>query len=116
MKTSVALVVGITSCLISGVSTYAWSGDLDSALENVTISTDAQNHAKHKNDTNNLPCNNKTTSANCPTAADDTANTTAYQALMLQQTISDSTRANVTINGTQSPVGGQQPNVLVQGF
>jgi len=107
--------MGITCCLISGVSTCAWSGDLDAALENVTISTDARNHAKHKNDTNNPPCN-KATSANCPTAADDNANAVAYQAQTLQQTILDSTKANVTINGTQSPVGGQQPNVLIQGF
>lgn len=115
MKTSVAWVMGVAYCLISGMSTCAWSGDLDAALENVTISTDAQNHPKNKNNTDNTPCN-KATAANCPTAADDNANANAYQALTLQQTILNSTAANVTINGAQAPAGGQQPNVFIQGF
>ena len=86
MKTSVVYAAGIVCCLIGGMSTYAWSEDLESALDNVNISTDAQNNPKKDENTANVPCT-KATEANCHSAHNDDVNSTAYQATTLQQNI-----------------------------
>ncbi len=113
MKSSVVYATGIVCCLMGGLSTYAWSEDLDSALDNVNISSDAQSTPKKSDNTTNVPCT-KDTGVNCPTAHDD-VNSTTYQATTLQQTILNGSEANVTING--APVlDGNHGSVSISGF
>ena len=114
MKASVVYATGIVCCLIGGLSTSAWSEDLESALDNVNISTDAQNNPKKNDNTPNVPCN-KAAGANCPTARDDDVNSTAYQATTLQQNILNGREVNVTING--APVlDTTHSSVSISGF
>ena len=114
MKTSVIYATGIVCCLIGGLSTYAWSEDLESALDNVNISTDAQNNPKKDENTANVPCT-KATEANCHSAHNDDVNSTAYQATTLQQNILNGREANVTING--APVlDATHSSVSISGF
>lgn len=115
MKTSVVVITGMVCGLYLAASASVWAGDLDSALESVTISTDAQGTTKNKGNPNNQPCT-KDSGANCPVASDDNnVNTNAYQATTLQQTILNGSQANVTVNGAPA-TGGPQTNVLINGF
>ena len=113
MKASVVYATGIVCCLMGGLSTYAWSEDLDSALDNVNISSDVQSKPK-KNNTSIVPCS-KAAGVNCPTSHDDDVNSTAYQATTLQQNILKGTEANVTINGAPVP-DINQSSVSISGF
>lgn len=82
-------------------SDYSWSGDLDAALENINISTDAQDAVKKPDkDKASVPCE-KAAGATCPTAHDD-SNPNVYQASTIQGAIVGSTIPNVTINGVSS--------------
>jgi len=115
MNTSVMLATTIACCLIGGMSTAAWGEDLESALENVTISTEAQNTATNNSDADNQPCT-KASGANCPAGGDDNnVNTNAYQATTLQQAILNGHEANVTVNGAVAPQG-PQANISISGF
>jgi hypothetical protein len=114
MKTSIVYATGIAVCLMGGLSFDAWAEDLDSALDNVNISSDAQNIPKKNDNTTIVPCS-KAAGANCPTAHDDDVNSTAYQATTLQQTILNGSEANVTING--APVlDATHSSVSISGF
>ena len=115
MKTSIVYAAGIAYCLVGGLSVDAWAaGDLDSALDNVNISSDVQSKPKKNDNTSIVPCS-KTAGVNCPTAHDDDVNSTAYQATTLQQTILNGSEANVTINGAPVP-DINQSNVSISGF
>lgn len=114
MKASVIYATGIVCCLMGGLSTYAWSEDLESALDSVNISTDAQNKPKKNGNSASVPCT-KAAGANCPTAHDDDVNSTAYQATTLQQTILNGSEANVMINGAPV-VDGNHGAVSISGF
>ena len=114
MKTSVVFAIGIVGCLMGGLSAEAWAEDLESALENINISTDAQSNPKKNDNAPSVPCS-KVAGANCPTAHDDDVNSTAYQATTLQQTILNGNEANVTINGAPA-VNGNQGAVSISGF
>ena len=114
MKTSVVFATGIVCCLAGGMSAYAGSGDLESALENINISTDSQNIVKNHDNTNEAPCS-KSTETNCPNSHDDDVKTNTYQATALQQTILNGTMNNVTVNGAPA-VGGNTANVSISGF
>ena len=114
MKTSVTIATAIVCCLTGGMGTYAWSEDLESALENINISTDAQTTAKKGDDASNLPCT-KASGADCSNSHDDDVNKTAYQATILQQAILNGHEANVTVNG--APVDeGPQATISISGF
>jgi len=114
MKTSIVYATGIAVCLMGGLSIDAWSEDLDSALDNVNISSDAQNIPKKNDNATIVPCS-KAAGVNCPTAHDDDVNSTAYQATTLQQTILNGSEANVTING--APVlDATHSSVSISGF
>jgi hypothetical protein len=114
MKSSVVYATGIVCCLVGGLSTNAWSGDLDSALDNVNISSDAQSNPKKNDNTTIVPCS-KAAGVNCPTAHDDDVNSTAYQATTLQQTILNGNESNVTINGAPV-IDGNHGSVSISGF
>lgn len=114
MKSSVVFATGIVCCLMGGLSTYAWSEDLDSALENINISSDPQNIPKKNDNATSVPCT-KATGSDCPTEHNDDVNSTTYQATTLQQTILNGSEANVTING--APVlDGNHSSVSISGF
>ena len=113
MKTSIVYAAGIACCLMGGLSVDSWAEDLDSALDNVNISSDVQSKPK-KNNTSIVPCS-KAAGVNCPTSHDDDVNSTAYQATTLQQTILNGTEANVTINGAPVP-DINQSSVSISGF
>jgi len=114
MKSSVVSATGIVCCLVGGLSTNAWSGDLDSALDNVNISSDAQSNPKKNDNTTIVPCS-KAAGSDCPTEHNDDVNSTTYQATTLQQTILNGSEANVTING--APVlDATHSSVSISGF
>jgi hypothetical protein len=113
MKTSIVYAAGIACCLMGGLSVDSWAEDLDSALDNVNISSDVQSKPK-KNNTSIVPCS-KAAGVNCPTSHDDDVNSTAYQATTLQQNILKGTEANVTINGAPVP-DINQSSVSISGF
>ena len=110
MKTSVVFATSLACCLMGGMSPYAWSEDLDSALENISISTEADNTAKKGEVT--LTCADKTSGANCLDTRHNDINTNAYESTTIQQTILSGHERNVTINGA-TVVEGQQTNILV---
>jgi hypothetical protein len=114
MKTSIVYAAGIACCLMGGLSINAWSEDLESALDNVNISTDAQNNPKKNDNASIVPCS-KAAGVNCPTSHDDDVNSTAYQATTLQQNILSGREANVTINGAPV-VDGNHGSVSISGF
>ena len=106
MKTSILLAMIVMSGLACGMSTYAWSGGLDSALENITISTEAQNTVKKKDDISNVPCT-KSSTVNCPGSHGDNVDINANQVTTLQQAIINEHIQNVTINGAPGVSSGQ---------
>ena len=114
MKTSVVIVTTVVCCLAGGLSGFAWAEDLESALENINISTDAQNTANKGDDTQNLPCA-KTSGSNCANSHDDEVNSTAYRATILQQSILSGREQNVTINGAIAD-DSRQATVSISGF
>lgn len=99
MKVSIVIATVMVCGLSGGYSNYSWSGDLDSALENINISTDAQNAVK-KTDKDTPPCV-KSASVTCATTHED-ANTNVYQASAIQGAIVGSTIPRVTINGVSA--------------
>ena len=97
MVIAAAMVCGLTA----GYSNYSWSGDLDSALENVNISTDARNAAKAP-DKDSTPCI-KAARVTCVTRYEDT-NIDDNQASAIQQAI---VRGNI--------VGNTIPGAIING-
>ena len=114
MKTSVVIATAIVCCLAGGLSGSAWSEDLESALENINISTDAQNTANKGDDAQNLPCA-KNSGTNCSNSHDDDVKTTAYRATILQQAILSGNAQNVTINGASAD-DSRQATISISGF
>lgn len=116
MKTSMIVATSLMCCLAAGLSTSAWSDeDLDAVLENVSISSEAQNTVKTDQDSNYLPCASKTPGQDCPDSSRDDVNANTNAAVTLQQSIMSSRQQNVTINGaavTEAP----HANILVNGF
>lgn len=101
MKSSALIAMSVLFYTASSVGCYAWAGDLDSALENISISSEAQSTAPKKNETKNIPCTNKSSDTTCQDTTHDSVNTKAYEATTLQQSILSTTTQNVTINGAQ---------------
>lgn len=102
MKAPVVIATVMVCGLGIGYSGYSWSGDLDAALENINISTDAQNAVKKpEKDKASVPCE-KTAGATCPTAHNDSNPSNVYQASTIQGAIVGSTIPNVTINGVSA--------------
>jgi hypothetical protein len=99
MKVSVVIATAMVWGVGVGYSNYSWSGDLDSALEDINISTDAQNVVK-KTDKDAVPCI-KAEGASCPTSQ-DYANTNVYEASAIKGAIVSAPIPNVTINGVSS--------------
>ena len=106
MKSFTLIAMSVMCYLASGVGYYAWGGDLDSALENISISSEAQSTTPKKNETKNIPCTNKASDTTCQDTTHDSINTKTYEATTLQQSILSGTTQNVTINGVQV---GQTP-------
>ena len=100
MKVSVLIATAMVCGLSSGYSIYSWSEDLDSALENINISTDAQNTVKKRSGKNSPPCVTATDVA-CANTYED-ANANANQATVIQQAIVGNSIPRVTINGVSA--------------
>jgi hypothetical protein len=101
MKSPVVIATAMVCGLGMGYSGYSRSGDLDAALENINISTDAREADKNPDkDKAHAPCE-KAAGMTCPTGHDD-ANSNAYQASTIQGAIVGNTIPNVTINGVPS--------------
>ena len=101
MKSSALIVMGVMCYLAGGVGFYAWGEDLDSVLENISISSEAQSTTPKKNETKKLPCTTKSSDVTCQDSTHDSVNTNVYEATTLQQSILSGTTKNVIINGTQ---------------
>jgi hypothetical protein len=101
MKVSVVITTALVCGLGGGYSDFSWSGDLDSALEKINISTEAQISDKSP-DKDALPCV-KSTGVTCVTTYEDT-NSNYTQASVIQQGI---VRGNV--------VGNALPGVFING-
>ena len=105
MKASFMIVACIAGSLYGGHSNYAWAGDLDAALEDINIRTDAQNAPK-KVEKNSLPCA-KTSDLNC-TNSQEELNATAYEATSaIREALVGDRIPSVTINGVSvGPISG----------
>jgi hypothetical protein len=114
MKTSIIVATSVLCCFAAGVGPYAWSEDLDAALESVSISSEAQNAPK-RDDSNNLPCESKTPGASCPDSRHDDISANANQAANLQRSILSGQEQNVMINGAAVPEA-PQATISVNGF
>ena len=113
MKTSVAFATSFICCLMAGMSSYAWSEDLDSALENISISSEADNAAKKSEVT--PTCADKSSGANCLDSRHNDINTNAYESTIIQQSLLSGHEQNVTINGA-TVTTAPQATVQVNGF
>ena len=114
MKTPFVIATGIVCWLGGGYGNYVLAEDLDSALEKINISTEAQNAPK-KTDKVSVPCA-KATTVNCPNALQDDVNKNAYEASAIEGAITGGVIPSVTINGVSI---GELPNkgaVSVGGF
>jgi hypothetical protein len=101
MKISVVITTALVCGLGAGYSNFSWSGDLDSALEKINISTEEQITDKSP-DKDAPPCV-KSTGMTCVTTYEDT-NTINNQASTIQQGIE---RGNI--------VGSAVPGVFING-
>lgn len=113
MKTPFVIATGIVCWLGGGYGNYVLAEDLDSALEKINISTEAQNAPK-KTDKVSVPCA-KTTEVNC-TNVQEGVNKNAYEASAIQGAMTGGLIPRVTINGVSV---GELPNkgaVSVGGF
>jgi hypothetical protein len=114
MKTSFMIATCVVGSLYGGHSDYAWSGDLDAALENINIRSDAENAPK-KIEKNNLPCT-KVSDVNCASSQDE-LNATAYGATSaMREAIVGDSIPRVTINGVSVGTINQQSTATVGGF
>jgi hypothetical protein len=115
MKSSTLIVMSVLCYMASGVGCYTWAEDLDSALEDISISSEAQSTIPKKNDTKNIPCTNKASDTTCQDPTHDSVNSNAYEATNLQQSILNGTTQNVTVNGTQVDQA-PQTSISISGF
>ena len=113
MKGSVALAAVVAGTLSGGFVDYAWSGDLEAALENISIRSDAGNAPK-KVETNNLPCT-KVVDAQCQIQQDE-LNQNANKAAAVPDSILNATIPNVTVNGTAVDTINYKSAIATGGF
>jgi hypothetical protein len=114
MKTSFTIATCIIGSLYGGHSNYAWSGDLDAALEDINIRTDAQNAPK-KVEKNSLPCA-KASDVNCANSQEE-LNATAYETTSaIREALVGDRIPNVTINGVSVGPISQQNTATARGF
>ena len=104
MKTSLIIATGMVCWFGGGYGNYVLAEDLDSALEKINISTEAQNAPK-KTDKVTVPCA-KAAQINCTSVQDD-VNKNAYEASAIQGAITGGVIPSVTINGVSA---GELPN------
>lgn len=115
MKASVALATAVVCGLSGGYWNYAWSGDLEAALENISIRSDAANAPK-KAENNNLPCAAKVPDAQCANQQDDLNETANNTASAISETILNGSIPNVTINGAAVDTVSYKSAIAAGGF
>ena len=98
MKGSVAFAIVVTCCLSGGVVGGAWAGDLEAALENISIRSDAGNAPK-KAETNSLPCTT-VVNAQCQIQQDELDRKANQAASAIPENVLNGSIPNVTINGS----------------
>ena len=114
MRLSVALATAIACGLSGGYIHYAWSGDLEAALENISISSDAGSAPK-KLENKDLPCV-KASDVHCASPQDD-LNTAANGATSaIRESIVSSGIPRAIINGAAVETISQQSTVAAGGF
>ena len=114
MRVSVVLATALMCGLSGGCLNYAWSGDLEAALENISIRSDAGNAPK-KTESNNLPCT-KVVDAQCQSLQDELNGTANKSASAIPDSILNGTIPNVTINGASVDTVNYKSAIVSGGF
>jgi len=114
MKGSVAFATIVACCLSGSVVGCAWAGDLEAALENISIRTDAANAPK-KVETNTLPCT-KVVDAQCPIQDDELDRRNNQAASAIPETVLNGSIPNVTINGAAVDTVNYKSAIATGGF
>lgn len=114
MKMSFMIATCVVGSLYGWHNNYAWSGDLDAALDDINIRTDAQNAPK-KVEKNSLPCA-KVSDVNCAGPQDE-LNRTGYEVTSaIRDAVVGDSIPRVTINGVSTGGNNQQSTFTVGGF
>ena len=114
MKTSVVIATCIVCWLIGGYSNYSRAGELESALENINISTDLEN-APTKAGKVNHPCA-KVAGEGCLVSHDEVNTNNTSQDLAIQGAVVDANIQRITINGVSAGQLDGNGVVSVGGF
>jgi hypothetical protein len=110
----VAIAIAVVCGLSSGYIDSAWSGDLEAALENINISSDAESAPK-KLGNNSLPCTN-VSDAHCAGPQDDVSAAANGAASAIRDSIVISRIPSITVNGTAVETISHQSTVAAGGF
>ena len=115
MKVSVAFAAVVASCLSGGVINYAWSGDLEAALENISIRSDEGNVPK-KVENNELLCAVKGTDVQCANPQEDPNETATNAASAIPDSLLNGNIPNVTVNGAAVDTVNYKSAIVAGGF
>ena len=114
MKRSIAFATAVACGLCGGYVGAAWSGDLEAALENVSIRSDATNAPK-KAENNALPCT-KVVDAQCASQQDELVSAANKTNSAVPETLLNGNIPNVTINGAAVDTVSYKSAIAAGGF